>query len=88
MTATPNGKTTPVSRANQLAADVLLELRDKKRLTQQELAKACGKNQSYIAKIETGNQNVSLKTLDEIVSAAGGTLELSVKVRKRRQPLL
>lgn len=69
--------------ANHLAANVLLELRSKKRLTQQELAKACNKNQSYIAKIETGKQNISLKTLHQIVTAAGGTLDIRVKVRKR-----
>ncbi|WP_025728734.1 helix-turn-helix transcriptional regulator [Atopobacter phocae] len=73
------------SYANQLAANVLLDLRNKKHLTQQELAKVSNKNQSYIAKIETGKQNISLKTLNQIVTSAGGTLDIHVKVRKRHR---
>lgn len=58
-----------------IALDVA-EARRKKRMTQAQLAKKTGMLQSQIARIESGNHNVTLGTLNKVTSA----LNLRVKV--------
>ena len=50
--------------------------RKRKRLTQAQLAKKVGMPQSQIARIESGNYNVTLGTLNRVASA----LDLKVRV--------
>lgn len=50
--------------------------RQQKRLTQAQLAKKVGMPQSQIARIESGNHNVTLGTLNRVASA----LDLKVRV--------
>lgn len=59
--------------------DIAIEIalaRKKKRLTQTQLAKKAGMPQSQVARIESGNHNVTLGTLNRIASA----LDLKIKV--------
>ncbi|MGX7348173.1 helix-turn-helix domain-containing protein [Aerococcus vaginalis] len=66
-------------QASNIAADVLLKIRLEKGLSQMELAKISGRKQSYISRVESKNQNISLATLQGIVNAAGGRLQVDVK---------
>jgi predicted transcriptional regulator len=54
----------------------MAEARKRKRLTQAQLAKKVGMPQSQIARIESGNHNVTIGTLNRVASA----LKLSIKV--------
>lgn len=52
----------------------LRELRDKKGLTQEDLAEIVGVHQTYIGKIETGKANISLMLMYKITRALDITL--------------
>ena len=67
-----------VLKAKFQAARALMQLRREKGLTQSQLADICGKPQSYISRIESGKQNITMEKLDEIVIAAGASLQLTV----------
>ena len=58
------------------AAVAVRKLRNQKQLTQREFAELVGKPQSTIARIETGQMNVSVKLLSEIALAAGKKLSI------------
>jgi transcriptional regulator with XRE-family HTH domain len=45
--------------------------RTKKGITQEELAEMIDVHEKYISKIETGKQNVTIKTLNKLSSALG-----------------
>lgn len=63
----------------QLDAAVLLtELREREGYTQKELATLANKSTSTIARIESGNMNVTFDTLAEIVNATGHVLEFKI----------
>lgn len=51
-------------------------LRDEKHMTQRTFAKLVGKPQSTIARIETGEMNVSVNLLNEIAAATGKGLSI------------
>lgn len=50
---------------------MLIELRQKKNMTQVELAKRIGKDQTYLSKIEHGIRRVDVVELRSILSALG-----------------
>ena len=47
------------------------EIREKKNLSQQELANAADMERSFITHIESGKTNISVETLQKIISAFG-----------------
>lgn len=65
---------------NQFLKDMLsyqiTQIRKKRNLTQLDLAKKAGTTQSVIARIESGNQNISMKTLQKLIFALDATLEI------------
>lgn len=68
------------SQATEKAAEVLLKIRRERNLSQAQLAELSGRKQSYISRVESKQQNVSLATLQEIVNAAGGDLLLDIQL--------
>ncbi|MBC7076499.1 MAG: helix-turn-helix transcriptional regulator [Syntrophomonadaceae bacterium] len=54
----------------------LVLLRLKRGLTQKQLAHKIGTSQSVIARIENGEQNISLKTLSKLAKALEAELEI------------
>ena len=61
---------------NDLLSVQIRELRNRKRMTQLELAKKIGTTQSVIARIESGGQNISMKTLQKLLVALGATIKI------------
>lgn len=57
----------------------ILQTRKQKGLSQAALAKKIGTNQSNVARIESGQQNVTIKLLDKIAFALDMQLEVSFK---------
>lgn len=55
----------------------ILQLRKKKGISQAELAKKIGTKQSNIARLESGNQNFSIETLDKIAKVFGQNLKIA-----------
>ena len=64
-------------RAIRLAFEIRA-LREKKGLSQRELAERVGTTQSAIARLEAGNISPSLPTLDKIAHALGAEVSLSI----------
>ena len=54
-----------------MIGDKIRELREKRKLTQIELAKLAGISNTYLSDIERGRVNPSLKTLDKLARALG-----------------
>ena len=54
----------------------ILELRKKKNISQAQLAKKIGTKQSNIARMEAGQQNFSVDTLERIAGALGCDLRI------------
>lgn len=68
------------SQATEKAADVLLKIRRERNLSQAQLAQLSGRKQSYISRVESKQQNISLGTLQEIVNAVDGKLMIDVEL--------
>ena len=63
-----------VSTYQQLIGETIEQMRLKKGLTQDELAKMVGSSQSAIHRIEKGGQNVSLEMIKKLSEALGGQI--------------
>lgn len=60
---------------------LLEEARHKLGLTQEELAKKCGTNKSYISRIENNSSDIRLSTLMKIIQTGfGGQLKLTIQI--------
>jgi DNA-binding XRE family transcriptional regulator len=59
-------------------SNTLLDARNKKKLTQVELARKLGKSQPYIAKLESGEANPTLSMVGKILSVLGYRLDTGV----------
>ena len=57
----------------------LIGARIKKGLTQEQLAKKMGTQQSAIARLESGNSNPSVEFLDKLTQALGSKLIIQVQ---------
>ena len=58
---------------------LISEMREKKHLTQEQLASKCGTTKSYISRIENNASDIRLSTLMRIIrDGLGGQLNLSV----------
>lgn len=68
------------NQASEKAADILLKIRRERNLSQVQLAQISGRKQSYISRVESRQQNISLGTLQEIVNAVEGKLVIDVKL--------
>ena len=60
---------------------LLEEARTKLGMTQEELAKKCGTNKSYISRIENNSSDIRLSTLMKIIQQGlGGQLKLTLQL--------
>ena len=60
---------------------LLEEARTKLGMTQEELAKKCGTNKSYISRIENNSSDIRLSTLMKIIQQGlGGQLKLTLQI--------
>jgi len=60
---------------------MLREAREKKKLTQEELAQIIDKKRTYISRVENDGSNITLKTLFEIVERGlGGKVSITIDI--------
>jgi len=60
---------------------LLREARQKKELTQEQLAQIVNKKRTYISRIENNGSNLTLRTLFEIVEKGlGGKVNISIEI--------
>lgn len=67
------------SRAMRLAAHAVKKAREGRKFSQADMAKAMGKPQSLVARIESARANTTVETLYEIATATGTELVISFK---------
>lgn len=65
--------------AKLLKESALRDLREKRRITQEDLAGILEINQSSISKIENRGPGISVAVLEKYIQALGGKLELRAK---------
>ncbi|HUW64156.1 MAG TPA: helix-turn-helix transcriptional regulator [Spirochaetia bacterium] len=70
------------SEAEYQAISQLVALRIKKGLTQKSLAHRIGTTQSVIARIEGGNQNISLRTLGKLAKALDANVRIELQTEE------
>lgn len=61
----------------------IVEARHKANLTQGELARQIGDKQQNVSRIERGEQNVTIGTLDKIAKAVGGQLMVRIESKAK-----
>jgi transcriptional regulator with XRE-family HTH domain len=72
---------------DQILSEMRLEqdlaaLREKRKLTQRQVAKLLGTSQPYVAKLESGRvKNLGVATLVKYAQALGGTVTVRIKPR-------
>ncbi len=59
------------SPRHEALRDILIERRQRAKLTQTELAERLGRNQRYVSRIETGEHRVTVVDLVELAEALG-----------------
>ncbi len=60
---------------------LIQQAREKKGLTQEQLAELAGTNKSYISKLERNLKDIRLSTLQRIINEGlGGHLDISIKL--------
>lgn len=58
-------------------ASAIISARSKAKFTQEELAEKMDAKQSLVARLESGAQNTTIKTLQRIAQATGTSLKIS-----------
>lgn len=59
----------------------IIALRIQRGLTQKEVAQRAGTTQSVIARIENGEQNISIKTLSKLANALKANIRIDLQPR-------
>ena len=67
------------------ASALIRQARERAGLTQAQLARAAGTSQPTLAAYETGAKSPSVRSLDRIIRAAGGSLDVKLKVAPTAQ---
>lgn len=61
---------------------LIQQAREKKGMTQEQLAKLAGTNKSYISKLERNLKDIRFSTLQRIITEGlGGHLDISIKLK-------
>lgn len=67
-----------------VVAERLHELREKKRLTQKQLAHRLGMGQNAVSRIEKGENSMTLRTVQRIAEALGYSVVVGFKPMRRK----
>ena len=73
--------------AKLMLSELIYNLRQSRKMSQNELAKAIGVSQPYIAKIEDGEENLTIETIVKLLSALNVCLKISAEQRHPRDPI-
>src|SRR5437762_1109571 len=70
------------------ASSLIIDARRRAGLTQQQLAERAATAQSSIARLESGQANPSLATLERLLAAAGFSLQVTLTPQKPADPVV
>lgn len=74
-------KREPVSEQARIIGGIIRDAREKKRLSQKELAQSADMSQQFVSFLENGYLNISLSTLKKVMDVLG--LELSIMPKEK-----
>lgn len=77
-----------LAKAKLDLSEFIYGLRRAKRISQKRLAELIGVSQPYIAKIEGGEENLTIETIAKILSALNLSLTLSTHKRRKKEDIL
>ncbi|GEM_PF-1984207 len=77
-----------LAQAKLELSELLYDLRRSKKMSQKDLGRAIGVSQPYIAKIEDGEENLTLETIVKLLTALGVRLRLQPEKRGKRDGVL
>ena len=66
-------------------SELIYDLRKSKKMSQKELGEAIGVSQPYIAKIEDGEENLTVETIVKILAALNTRLQLKPEKRRKHE---
>ena len=69
-------------------SELIYDLRKSKKMSQKELAEAIGVTQPYIAKIEDGEENLTIETIVKLLAALNTRLKLTPEKRGKGDSVL
>lgn len=72
-----------LAEAKLRLSELIYDLRQARKMSQKELAKAVGVSQPYIAKIEDGEENLTIETIVKLLSALN--MRLSIRPEKKHK---
>lgn len=72
---------------HELACQII-NLRLELGLTQKEFGELVGLKQSYISRLENGEQNITIETLKELVRKAGADIDIQISLKKSENKLV
>jgi len=74
----------PTQNIRKILASNIRQYRQRKALSQENLAEICGLHRTYVGSVERGERNVTLSTLEVLASALGVSVpNLLVKKKSR-----
>lgn len=72
-----------LAKIKMMLSELLCDLRNSRKMSQKELARAVGVSQPYIAKIESGEENLTVETIAKILAVLDMSLTLSPRKRTK-----
>jgi predicted transcriptional regulator len=69
-------------------AQKLIEIREKLRLTQNDIAKKMGVSQQLVSRVESGSENMTLETLVKFVEALGFAVKIQFFHAKKKKEVV
>ena len=77
-----------LASAKLMLSELMFDLRRSSKMSQKELAKAIGVSQPHIAKIENGEENLTIETIVKLLCALNICLRISPEHRQKHAPVL
>lgn len=72
-----------LAQAKLMLSELIHDLRQSKKMSQKELASALSVSQPYIAKLEDGEENLTIETIVKLLSAF--KIRLTIKPEKKQR---
>ena len=77
-----------LAKAKLQLSELICDLRKSKNMSQKDLGDAIGVSQPYIAKIEDGEENLTVETIVKLLTALHVSLQLKPEKRKLHESVL
>lgn len=74
------------AKASSIAAQAVVKARRRAGLTQAELGRRIGTDQKSVWRLETGEHNATVETLEKVAEATGSYLSIEMPAARKKAP--